>query len=107
VELHEVELDVLARGDVAKAARVGLGHRRKGVKLPRVEHPLRHLDPKHVDVAVLPLAIGAADQAERAPLVGADLPALKLLQRGEELVDVVLVGERETRATKGLRVVDG
>jgi len=25
----------------------------------------------------------------------------------DELVDVVLVGERETRATKGLRVVDG
>jgi hypothetical protein len=60
-----------------------------------------------VDVIVLPLAIGAADQAERAPLVGADLPALRLLQRGDELVDVMLVGERETRATKGLRVVDG
>jgi len=46
-------------------------------------------------------------RAECAPLVGADLPALKLLQRGDELVDVVLVGERETRATKGLCIVDG
>jgi hypothetical protein len=68
---------------------------------------LRHLDPKHVDVTVLPLAIGPAHQAKLAPLVGADRPALKLLQRGDELVDVVLVGERETRATKSLRVVDG
>ena len=45
--------------------------------------------------------------AARPPLVGAHLPALTLLQRGDELVDVVLVGERETRATKGLRVVEG
>src|SRR5712691_8602486 len=102
VQLHEMDLDVLARGDVAKAARIGLGHRREGVQLAQVEHSLRHLDPKHVDVTVLPLAIGPAHQAKLAPLVGADRPALKLLQRGDELVDVVLVGERETRATKSL-----
>lgn len=107
VQFHEMELDVLACGDVAKAARIGLGHRREGVQLAQVEHSLRHLDPKHVDVAVLPLAIGPAHQAKRAPFVGADLPTLELLQRGEELVDVVLVGERETRATEGLRIVNG
>lgn len=31
VQLHEMELDVLARGDVAKATRVALGDRREGV----------------------------------------------------------------------------
>lgn len=101
-----MKLDVLASRDVAETPRVLLGYRGQGVELPRIEHPLRHLDPEHVHVTVLPLPVGAAHEAERPPLIGPDFAALKLLQRDNELVDVVLVGERESCSAEGPGIVD-
>ena len=80
MQLDEVELEVLPRGDVAEPARVPLGHVGQGVELIRVEHALRNLDAQHLEVRGLTLAVGAAHQAERAPLVRADLAALETIQ---------------------------
>ena len=71
----------------------------------RRDHALRDLHAQHLRVGGLALPVGAAHQAERAPLVGRDLAALELRQHVGELVDVALVGEREPRAAKRLRIV--
>ena len=105
-ERHEVELQVLPRRDVAVAARPALGHVGEDARLVGVHQALRDLDADHLD-AVLPLAVGAAQQAERAPLVGTELALLELLERLDELVDVALRGEGEAGAAEGLGIVDG
>ena len=104
VELHEVELHVLAGGHVAEAARPALGDVGEGAELRDVQDSLGDLDPDHLRVARLALAVGAADEPEGAPLVGRQLAALVPLQGGDELVDVGLVGEREPRAAEGADV---
>jgi hypothetical protein len=60
VQLHEVELDVLAGRDVAEAPRPALGHVGEGLELGRLEDPLGNLDPQHLHVARLSLAVRAA-----------------------------------------------
>ena len=59
--LHEVELHVLARRDVAEAARVAARRRRRGRELGRVEDALRDLDPEHLHV------VAGAGRRCRAP----------------------------------------
>ena len=70
-----------------------------------VEHALRNLDAQHLHVAGLPLAVGAADEAEHPPLVGRQLAALEFLERGDKLVDVGLARERKARPPERLGVV--
>jgi hypothetical protein len=106
VRLHEVELHVLPRRDVAEAARPGVGGVGEGGELGRVQDPLRDLDPDHLD-DVLALAVVSAHQPVAAPLVGSQLATLELVERGRELVDLGFVREREPRAAQGLRIVDG
>ena len=101
VELQEVELDVLPRRDVPEAARVALGDVRERLELRPVEDALRDLDPQHLRVARLPLAVRAAHQAEGPPLVGRQLAALVGVERADELVDLGLVRERQPRAAEG------
>ena len=43
----------------------------------RVEHALRDLHAQHLEVGVLPLAVDAAHEPERAPFVGTDLASLE------------------------------
>ena len=105
VQLDEMELDVLPRGDVAEAARVALADVGQRVELIAGEDALRNLDPQHLRVFGLPLAVGAAHQPEGAPLVGRHLAALVALERGHELVDVGLAGERQPRAAERLGIV--
>ena len=104
LQQDEVELDVLPRRDVAEPARVlraGVG---EGAHLRAGHDPLRNLDPHHLDV-VLPLAVGAAHQAELPPRFGGQLAALVLFELVDELVDVALVRERQAR-TPERRVID-
>ncbi len=101
VELQEVELDVLPRRDVPEAARVALGDVRERLELRPVEDALRDLDPQHLRVARLPLAVRPAHQAEGPPLVGRQLAALVGVERADELVDLGLVRERQPRAAEG------
>ena len=67
-----MELDVLAGGDVAEAARVALGDVGQRVELRLGQDALRNLHPQHLRVARLPLAVGAPQQPERPPFVGPD-----------------------------------
>ena len=90
--LHEVQLDVLPRRHVAEAARVLVGHVGDGRELLGPEAPHRDLDAEHLHVR-LPLAVDAAQQAERPELLRVDLAALERLELLDELVDVLLVGE--------------
>ena len=99
VQLHEVELHVLARGDVAEAARPAFGDVGQGAELGDVQDALRDLDADHLHVA-LALAVRAAHQAERAPLVGRQLAALVALERGHELLDLGLARERQPRSAE-------
>ena len=105
MQLDEVELDVLARGDVAEAAREPLAHFGQRLELWCGQDTLRNLDAQHLHVAGLPLAVGAADEPEHPPLIGRQLAALELLERGDELVDVGLAREREARPSERLGVV--
>ena len=82
VQLDEVELDVLPRGDVPEAARVALGDVGQRRRIcSAASDPLRNLDAQHLRVAGLPLTVGAAHEPEGAPLVGRDLAALEPLEQ--------------------------
>ena len=106
VQLDEVELHVLPRGDVAEPARVALADVGERLELVGGQHALRNLHPQHLRVFRLPLTVGAADQPERAPLIGRHLAALVALERRHELVDVGDAGKREPRAAEGLGIVN-
>jgi len=51
-----------------------------------------------VRILRLPLAVGAAQQPEYAPLIGGDLASLELRQVVGEFVDIRLRRERQARA---------
>ena len=101
-----MKLHVLPRGDVAEAARVAIGDVGERLELRAGQDALRDLDAQHLRVLRLPLAVGAAHQAERAPGVRADLAALETPERVGELVDVGLVGEAEPRAAVSSGIVN-
>ena len=106
VQLDEMKLHVLPGGDVAEAARVALADVGERLELLAGQDALRDLDPQHLRVFRLALAVGAAHQPERAPLVGRHLAALVALERRHEFVDVGLAREREPRAPEGLGIVN-
>ena len=66
LELHVVELDVLAGGEVAPAPRVGVGDVGHAVELVGGDDPARRLDADHLVVAALALAVDAVVQTEDA-----------------------------------------
>ena len=107
MQLQEVKLDVLPRGDVAEAARVARGDVAERVELGARQDALRNLDPKHLRIGVLPLPVGAAHEAEAAPLVRRDLATLELREHADELVDIGLVRERQPRAAEGVSILAG
>ena len=94
-QLHEVKLQVLPRGDVPEPARIALGHVGQRVNLRDVHQTLRDLDANHLHVR-LPLPVGAAQQAERAPLIRAELAALERFELGDELVNLRRIRKRES-----------
>ena len=102
VQLDEVELNVLARGDVTETARIPLADLGQRSELVGRQQTLRNLDAQHLRVLGLALPVGAANQAKGAPLVRRDLAALVLFERGDELVDVRLVWR--TTAARGRRL---
>ena len=106
VQLHEVELQVLPRRDVAEPARVSFAHVGERVELLAREHALRDLHAHHLRIVRLPLAVGAAHQPERAPLVRRQFATLVALERRHELVDVGDGRERQPRAPERLGIVD-
>jgi hypothetical protein len=101
-----MELDVLPRRDVAEAARILLAHLGQRLQLRRREQALGDLDAQHLRILGLPLAVGAADEAEGSPLVGGDLAALVLVEYGHELVDIGLTGKRQPRTAVGGLIID-
>ena len=106
VQLHEMELDVLPRRDVAEAARVPLRHVGERVELLGGRACPAGSSRAASGVVGLPLAVGAAHEAERAPVVGRDLAALEPLERRDELVDVALSSANdEPRAAERLAMV--
>ena len=104
VQLDEMKLDVLPRGDVAEPARVLLGDVRERAELRRGQHPLRDLHANHLRIVDLALSVGAANEAEDAPLLRCDLAALELAEHLGELVDVGIARKRQPRAAKRFRV---
>ncbi len=106
VELHEVELHVLPCRDVAVTAGIGVADVRQRGELIRRQHPLGNLDPHHLDVAGLPLAVGAAHEAELTPLVGGDIAALEAIEGRHEFVDVGLAGKRQPGASMSRHIID-
>ena len=106
VQLDEMELDVLTRGDVAEAARVALADVGQRVELRAGEDALRNLHAQHLRVFRLTLSVGAAHQPERAPLIGRHLAALVPFERRHELVDVGLARERQPRAAECFWIVN-
>ena len=100
VQLEEVQLDVLPRGDVPEAAGVPLGDVRQRVQLRLAEDALRNLHAQHLGVAGLPLTVRAPQQPERPPLVRSDLAALETREHRDELVDVAFVGKRQPGAAQ-------
>ena len=68
-----MELDVLAGGEVAPAARVGLGDVAEHLELVGLDLPVGDLHPQHLVVAALALAVDALVEAEHAEHVVVDL----------------------------------
>ena len=90
LELHVVELHVLAGGDVAPAARVGVGEVGHHLELVGQHAAPRDLDPHHLVVAALALPVDAVVQAEDAEGVLFDVTREVL---GEDLLELLGVGE--------------
>jgi hypothetical protein len=105
VQLDEMKLDVLPGGDVPEAARVALADVGQRIELIAGQNPLRDLHPQHLRVLRLTLAVGAAHQAEGAPLVGRHFAALVPLESRHELLDVGLARKRQARAPEGPGIV--
>ena len=90
-ELDEVELHVLARGEVAPAARIGLGDVGEHLELVGLDLAVRDLHPHHLAGAALALAVDALVEAEDAELVVVELtrevPAHAVLEAVELVGD--------------------
>ena len=84
-----------------------LPHRCQRVELPGRQDSLRNLDPQHLHVARLSLAVRAPNQPERTPLVRRQLAALELFERRHELVDIGLAGKGQPRPAKRSGIVNG
>ena len=91
LELDEVELHVLAGGEVAPAARVRLGDVGERLELLGGDAAVRHLDAEHLVVAALALAVDALVEAEDAEHVLVDAAVEVLADRA--LVGVELLGD--------------
>ena len=83
LELHEVELGVLAGGEVAPAAGVGLGDVGEHLELVGLDLAVGDLHPQHLVVAALALAVDPLVEAEDPEGVVVDLT-------GEEALHAVL-----------------
>ena len=88
VQLHEVELDVLARRDVAPAAAVAVGDVAHHLELLGRHRSVRHLDADHLIGAALALAVDAVVEAEHAEHVLGHLARLVAAELLAELGDV-------------------
>src|SRR5262249_12080217 len=86
-QLAEMKLDVLARGHVAKAARVFFGALAEHLQMVGGQDPLWDLDPLHADVR-LALAVGPARKAKLFKLIGRPLPGLELADRVDQVLDL-------------------
>src|SRR4029450_14138694 len=82
LELHEVELDVLAGGDVAPTPRVGVGEIGHELELVGQEPAPRDLHPHHLVVPTLALAVDGVLEAEDAAGVLFWVPGEALGQDG-------------------------
>ena len=101
-----MKLDVLARGDVAEAARVALPDLGQREQLVGCQQTLRDLHPQHLRILGLALSVGSAHEPVGAPPVSRQLAALVPLERGDEFVDLGFVRERQSRAAERLLIID-
>src|SRR6266403_2218304 len=77
-ELHKVELNIFARGEMSASRRVIIRNPGKHAQMVRLQHARRDLHAQHLEPR-LPLAICAVLQTEGPELLRGDLAALKLL----------------------------
>ena len=92
VDLHVVELNVLAGSDVAPAPGVGAGDVGQGLEVLGVGDAGGDLDPHHLVGAALTLPVDAVVQTEHPHHVLRYLTGLVADQHPLELVDVGLLG---------------
>ena len=89
-EGHEVELDVLAGGEVPPTPAVALGDVRERLQLLGRDRPIGRLYPHHLVAAPLALAIDAVVQPEEPELVLVELAGQVLGQHRVELGQIRL-----------------
>ena len=96
LQLHEVELDVLAGGEVGPAARVRLGEVAEHLQLVGLDLAVRDLHPHHLVEAALALAVDTLVQAHHPEHVVVDLagdePASTVFEGAELLLDLGFEG---------------
>jgi hypothetical protein len=88
LELDEMELDVLACGQVPPAPAVGARYVRQGVQLLRSDRTVRGLDPHHLVATTLALTVDAVVEPEDPEGVLLQPPGEIGLQHPFELDDV-------------------
>ena len=88
LQLHEVELDVEPGGQVAPAPAVAVGDAAQQLQLLGVDRAVGHLDPHHLVVAALALAVDAVVEPEHPEGVLVDPAGQVVRQQPVELLDV-------------------
>ena len=102
VDLHIVELNVLAGGDVTPASGVGAGDVGQGLEVLGMGDARGDLDPHHLVGAALALSVDAVVQTEHPHHVFRYLTGLVADQHPLELVDVGLLGGIDHRGVVDL-----
>ena len=84
---HEMELHVLARGEVAFAAAAEIADIGKALELSGCQHAAGHLGPHHLN-ARLALSVAAKTEAVRAEIVFGNAAGENVDRFGAELFDL-------------------
>ncbi len=88
LQLHEVELDVEPGGQVAPTPAVAVGDAAEQLELFGRDRAVGELDPNHLVVATLALAVDAVVEPEDPKGVLVHLPGQVICQQPLELLDV-------------------
>jgi hypothetical protein len=107
LELHEVELDVLPRGDVTPASAVLVGDPAQCVELFGRDRSVGQLHPHHLRAAALALTVDSVVEAEDTEPILVDLACEVRHEHVAELLDIRVDLSPDLRVEPAVTNLDG